>query len=147
MRQYYVPTSEHARRLAADDACGARALAAWKQKVAQAWDQVHIRRTDVAVREIASDAVLPIEVAVQLHDLTPEDVVVECLVDTESEAGECVVRYRCVLVAGEKYAQDETVFRLDLKPELAGLQYYRLRIYPCHPMLGHPFETGYMLWI
>jgi starch phosphorylase len=42
---------------------------------------------------------------------------------------------------------DETLYRLDLQPPLSGLQYYKIRIYPSHPLLSHRFEMGCMLWI
>jgi starch phosphorylase len=32
-------------------------------------------------------------------------------------------------------------------PEIAGLQYYKLRMYPYNESLSHPFELGCMIWI
>ena len=147
VRKYYVPTSQHGQTLARDQGQGARIVAAWKQRIARTWDKVHIRRLDPVVRDIPSGGILPIEVAVQLHDLQPADVIVECLVDTEGENGELVVRYRHPLLSGGTNTEGETLFRLDLKPKLPGLQHYRIRIYPHHALLGHPFETGCMLWV
>lgn len=147
VRQYYVPTSQHRQTLAAHNGQGARTVAAWKQRIAHSWPHVHMRHTGAPSRDILSGGTLPIEVAVHMHDLTPEDVVVECLVETETEAGEFSVRYRCRLAPDGTADNGDMRFRLDLRPELPGLQYYRVRMYPHHALLGHPFETGFMLWV
>jgi len=38
-------------------------------------------------------------------------------------------------------------YALELKPELCGKLDYRIRVYPKHPLMTHPFEMGLMLWI
>ena len=42
---------------------------------------------------------------------------------------------------------EHTEFAIDLPPEIAGLQYYKLRMYPYNAALSHPFELGCMIWI
>jgi starch phosphorylase len=51
------------------------------------------------------------------------------------------------LQAAGKADAGETTFALDLLPRLPGLQYYKLRMYPYHTLLSHPFETGCMIWL
>jgi starch phosphorylase len=41
----------------------------------------------------------------------------------------------------------EALFKLDLVPPFSGLQFYKLRMYPSHPLQSHPFETGRILWL
>jgi starch phosphorylase len=41
----------------------------------------------------------------------------------------------------------EHIFRLDLKPALAGRLDYRIRIYPRHELLTHPHELGLATWL
>jgi hypothetical protein len=36
---------------------------------------------------------------------------------------------------------------LDLAPELCGKLEYRIRAYPHHAALSHPFEMGLMKWL
>jgi starch phosphorylase len=43
--------------------------------------------------------------------------------------------------------EGEQVYGANIEPSVPGLQYYRLRVYPYHRLLSHPFETGYMLWL
>jgi starch phosphorylase len=41
----------------------------------------------------------------------------------------------------------EQRYRLDLKPGLSGRLDYRIRIYPRHELLTHPFELGLATWV
>jgi starch phosphorylase len=36
---------------------------------------------------------------------------------------------------------------LELEPELCGRLDHRIRAYPCHELLTHPFELGLMIWV
>ena len=42
---------------------------------------------------------------------------------------------------------DCTEFEIDFIPQIAGMQYYRLRMYPFNDAMSHPFELGCMIWI
>ncbi len=42
---------------------------------------------------------------------------------------------------------DCTEFQIELSPEIAGLQYYKLRMYPFNEAMSHPFELGCMIWV
>jgi glycogen phosphorylase len=48
---------------------------------------------------------------------------------------------------GTRTERGEYRFVLDLEPELCGRLDYRIRAYPCHELLTHPFELGLMIWI
>ena len=41
----------------------------------------------------------------------------------------------------------EQRYPLELKPGLAGRLDYRIRIYPRHDLLTHPFELGLCSWV
>ena len=41
----------------------------------------------------------------------------------------------------------EHLYALEFAPELSGRIEYRLRAYPAHELLAHPFETGLMTWL
>jgi starch phosphorylase len=38
-------------------------------------------------------------------------------------------------------------YRIDLKPGLAGRLDYRIRVFPRHELLTHPFELGLACWV
>ena len=87
-----------------------------------------------------------LRVGVQLNGLAPGDVKLECLLGRETTAGELDVQQTEEL----SYVGDEdgqAVFGIELDTQLAGLQYYKLRMYPFNAAQSHPFELGAMLWI
>lgn len=145
--QYYGPANLQHQALTQNDAQPARNLAAWKSRIAAAWPNVRIRRLDEAREFILAGDTLPIQVAVSLNGLEPEDVMVECLLGTEDESGEFAVQSHFPLQACGKNERGETLFRSDITPTLAGLQHYQVRIYPDHELLSHPFELGCMRWL
>ena len=48
---------------------------------------------------------------------------------------------------GRMTEQGEQRFALELSPELCGKLEYRIRLYPIHELLTHPFELGMMRWL
>ena len=147
IRDYYGPASRQCRSLCRDDHAAGRELAAWKRRVEAAWPDVTVRRTKPAPESIFAGETLPVEVAVNLGGLDPEDVVVECLVGRETEVGEITAWESHRLRPNGKHEGAEAIFRLDLPPSLPGMQFYKLRVYPYHTLLSHPFELGYMVWV
>lgn len=148
VRRYYT----HARRqrlvMSASGHARAKEVAAWRRKVERTWSKIRARRIDSAPTEITHGGVVPVRVGVYLDGLTTDDVLVECLVGTESESGEFVRHESVVFAPGSRdEATGETTYALDLTPPLPGLQYYKIRMIPFHPCLSHKFEVGLMLWL
>jgi len=151
--KYYGPANLQYQSLSAEEGAPATALASWKKRVNSVWPKVTIRRLDDEREFILAGDTLPIEVAVQLDGLKPEDVVVECLLGKEDENGNFVTQAHFPLQAHGESAADHTLeagevlFRIDLSPALPGLQHYKIRVCPYHTLLSHPFETGCMVWL
>jgi len=144
---FYAPASRQNRKLCADDYKGAKALAAWKARINRAWHGVSLRRVDDARTCLMSGDNLKIEVAVKLGELTADDVVLECIIGTNNEHDTFVEREHIRLKPSGAAQDGEAVFSIDLSPPLSGLQFYKLRLYPSHPLLSHPFETGHIIWL
>jgi len=137
----YLPASEQGRRFAEDRYTGAIALATWKSRVRHAWPTVGLRRLDVPKKRIAFGDSFLVEVAVTLDGLSPDDVIVEILMDHRGR------QQRFELAAAGTIAETgEQRFALELTPDLCGQLEYRIRAYPCHALLTHPFEMGLMIW-
>ena len=147
VRRLYGPAQQHYDRLCADNMAGARELATWKKHVAELWPMVSAHRTDEPKRDIPAGQSLPITVAVDLHGLRPQDVIVECLVETEEETGESHLKETHQLTYQGENDNGQTLYGIQLRTGLSGLQYYKLRLYPYHPLLAHRFENGLMLWL
>jgi starch phosphorylase len=147
IRGFYGPANRRRHLLAENNNAGAKALAEWKRKVRELWQGASLRRIDKVVPAIGAGETLPILVAARLNGLLAEDVKVECVVGTEDAHGEFQVDACFTLDAKAQQTGDETLFQLELEPPLPGLQFYKLRMYPWHKLLSHPFETGCMIWL
>jgi starch phosphorylase len=147
IRNYYSPASRQSKAFAANGFRGAGELAGWKQKVGRSWPEVTLRRVDDSEDAIISGSSLMIKVAAKLGGLTPNDVIVECLIGTQNTHTDFAVSQHLQFEAAGINDKGEALFQLDLLPPLSGLQFYKIRIYPFHRLLSHRFETGHMIWL
>jgi len=84
---------------------------------------------------------------VTLNGLAPEDVVVELLLGVpEYESAEEKPRQYRFAADGAADSGGKRRFVLELAPDICGRLDYRIRAYPWHELLTHPFELGLMLW-
>jgi glycogen phosphorylase len=145
VRQYttdlYCPAAKQYRRLATGDA--AARLAAWKAHVCAHWPEVSIDRIDAPPAHVTYPARLNFEIRARLGALSPADVRVECVVD---QPGEPSRSFQAVEAAPAE-ADGSTRFGIAFEAPFAGQQSYRIRMYPHHELLSHPFEMGRMVWI
>ena len=124
---FYGPASRQQALLHDGDAAPARELAAWKRRVLAAWAGVSLRRIDTPPTQLFAGSPLPLEVAIQLNGLTPQDLTVECLVGTLRDGEEFTLHDRHLFRA-DGIQNDEVRYRLELQPPLPGLQHYKLRV-------------------
>jgi glycogen phosphorylase len=145
VEQLYRPAATRGARLAAEGGAGARALAQWRARVRAAWDGVALRRASEAPVHIDQGERVRVEAAVALNGLAPQDVAVELLLarpGAASPAARCLLAPERPLPGG-----GEHLYALEFAPELNGRIEYRLRAFPKHELLAHPFETGLMTWL
>ncbi len=152
LRDYYAPAGRHGRLLSKDDARGARELATWKDRIRGAWPEVRARLANSPAQAVKTGDPMPIEVAVRLNGLDPGEVAVECVMGRETELGDFVPGKSINLAPVGDASSNETLYRVDLASgsesfTLEGLGRYKLRLYPCHRLLGHRFELGCMAWL
>ena len=142
----YQPAQKQRRKLEANGGELARELAHWKQRVRDAWPGVAMQLMIQPPAHLYHDDNLMIKVRADLNGLQAEDVKLECLLGRSAQEGEFKVLQVAQLPA---IGQDGkyTEFEIDLAPEIAGLQYYKLRMYPFNDSMSHPFELGCMIWI
>lgn len=145
LRAAYAPAARRARTLCADQGAAAASLAHWKRRLRSAWDQVQIELTERAPPTLNSGERLRMQVRARLHGLAPGDLVVECVLGCALPSGQFEPKLAVRFDPGTADGQD-AVYQLDVEP-LPGLQQYRIRAYPYHPLLTHPFEMGRMRWL
>jgi starch phosphorylase len=147
IRDFYGPAAEQGRELAKNRHRGAKELAGWKQKIGKLWPSVTLRRVDDVTHAVTAGEKVRIQIAAKLGKLTPNDVRLECVIGIEDEHHDFQASEYFAFTATEELDNDETLFVLDLDPPLPGLQFYQIRMYPCHALLSHRFETGCMIWL
>jgi starch phosphorylase len=141
---FYLPASRQGHRYGERGREGARAVAAWKARVRGAWPGVSARRIDNPPPRIQFGESIPVEIAARLNGLAPSDLHVELLLEREPRDGVEHVHALAPIAGAES---GEQRYGLQLKPGLSGRLDYRIRIYPRHELLTHPFELGLMLWV
>ena len=148
LAKFYLPATRQGRRYAESDFEPARRLAQWKQQVREVWPKVAMRRLDTPQKRIAFGDGLRLEVGVFLDRLKPRDVALELLIAKQSghEEDHQPKSYRFE-AEGLLTEQGEQRFVLELSPEVCGKLEYRVRLYPQHELLTHPFELGMMRWL
>ncbi|WIM04542.1 MAG: alpha-glucan family phosphorylase [Candidatus Nitricoxidivorans perseverans] len=146
--RFYQPAARQWAHYRADNFAAARSLAAWKARVRAAWQGVAIRRVDDQRRRIPYGEGVRFEVALRLNGLRFDDVQLELLFGRPnavpaSRSRRFHLKYQGLHVEGG----EEHLFAIDLVPEVCGKIEYRIRAYPHHELLTHPFEMGMMLWL
>jgi len=144
--KFYSPAAEQWRRYAADGFSGAIHVAEWKERIRAAWPRVGLRRIDHGIARIRYGETLRFEVAVRLDDLTPNDLTVEMVFTRPGEPTTARAR-RYVLRHERPLDNGEHLFSRELTPDQCGKMEYRVRVFPTHPLLTHPFEMGMTLWL
>lgn len=142
----YHPAQKQRRKLEANGAELARGLADWKSRVRQAWPGVSMQLMFQPPAHLYHDDRILLKVRAELNGLAARDVKLECLFGREKPGGEIDVEQVAQLQANGGDST-HTEFEINLTPEIAGLQYYKLRMYPFNEALSHPFELGCMIWI
>lgn len=145
----YEPTAARCDALRADGHARARALAAWKRRVALAWPDVSILRVEddhgSRVAERGADRV--VEVEVSLGSLSADDIAVELLhgpvVAGDEMENTTTVRLERV---GSGDAPGHFRYRGSFACHQAGRHGFAIRVVPDHPDLTGPAELGQFTW-
>jgi starch phosphorylase len=147
LNKFYTAADHQWRLKSAHDFAAARTLADWKDKVRHTWPRVGLQRLDNPVKRIPYGDSLRFEVGVQLDNLAPGDVTVEMLMARPSSNTKSKPPRSLFLEYQGPGQNGESIYGIELTPDVCGKIDYRLRAYPYHELLTHPFEMGMMLWL
>ena len=142
-----APAAESSRALAADSFHAGRDLAAWTQRVREAWPSVRIEHVEADGAEPSLGAVLEVRVTAALGPLSPSDVSVEVVYGAPGEDDEIVDPLYVTLHADAPAVQDGAPgqhARFSGAVELGrpGPFGYTVRVLPNHPLLASRAELG-----
>jgi len=150
---FYIPAADHYRRLAIDDFAKAKALAAWKTKVREAWPSVKIAAVDEdgaeldgrGSQEVAVGEQVPVTARVDLAGIDPADVVVEAFYSTlRLDGGLGAGRGVRLEPAGVK--DGHHLYRGAVPARFSGQHGYAVRVLPRHEDILAPNELPLITW-
>lgn len=122
-------------------------LAEWKARVRSMWPKVRATRVDDVHAHVQYGEKLTIKIAVEVNGLSPEDIQVECQVGCIKPDHHLDVHSHYTLQPDGTDTEGRKIYILEVEPPMSGLQAYRVRLFPFHPALTHPYEMGYMIWL
>jgi phosphorylase/glycogen(starch) synthase len=147
--RFYGKLAERSALIEADNFAMARSLAAWKQKVQAAWNDVKIvqvKRFNLDREAVMVGKSYGIEVMLDTASLSPEDIGVEFVIASQIESGEPV------RVEGTKpleYTGMEdggAVYAVDMVPSETGSFDFAIRVYPKNEMLAYRMDLPLVKW-
>jgi starch phosphorylase len=143
----YAPAQERRERLEADACRRARALAAWKQRVRQAWGAVRVTGVEVSLpQETCVGTVIEVAASVQPGGLGPGDLAVQVCLGTLRESREIIAPEIVAMNCQGAAAGGDLRFQADVPCKTSGTQGLTVRVLPHHEDLGQPHETGLIAW-
>ncbi|MGE5247595.1 MAG: alpha-glucan family phosphorylase, partial [Verrucomicrobiota bacterium] len=142
----YLPAHRGGGRLLADHGAGARALAAWRSRVAAAWPGVSIRVDEIQRhKDMRVGDTVGVTIRVRLGSLTPADVAVQIWHGPYTAAGE--VRHGSVLPARhDRREGEEEIYRVEVPCMVSGRYGFAARILPRHADLVNPYTPLLLTW-
>jgi glycogen phosphorylase len=146
--ELYEPIAARSMRLYTphDGFAAGRELTAWKERVTQAWHQVHVDRAEAEGGTNEVGAEVRVTAQVSLGSLSSEDVMVQLLHGAVGEGGQLV---RPVVVPmHDDGSIDEHHHRYSafFSPDQAGRYGYTVRVVSHHGELSPPLGLGLIAW-
>ena len=145
--RFYKPETKRFDLLAKDDYKEAKAVVAWKEKVAAAWDGIKVLDIKNSLEGDVNDVTgkkYTIDITVDTNGL-PGDLQVESVVykthDGQSEFFERIP-FKVVKTEG-----NIVTYRLEDTLKDAGVFRYAYRLYPWNPVLPHREDFAYVRWL
>lgn len=144
----YLPAARQGHCYQKTNFATATQIAQWKERIRAAWPRVGMRRLDQAPSRVRFGERLRLEVAVQLNGLGQRDIVVELVCSRPPQGdGDPQMPGMRFVPEGSLAATGEQNYVLDFAPAVCGKLDYRIRAFPSHALLTHPFELGLMVWL
>ena len=148
LRQYYRKLHDRHRALTAADYALATELAEWKKKVRREWEPIELVGEDASgvytAPELGRNT--PINLAIYIGELKPEDVGVEIVFSKQDKNG----HYQMVSTAELTLASCKdrvATYHLDFIPDVPGTYFMARRIFAKNPHLPHRQDFPLVKWV
>ena len=142
----YLPAHRAGRKLLDSGMAGAKALAAWRSRVAAGWGELSVRIVDSGRdKEVPVGAAVGVTVRARLGSLSADDVAVEVYYGPLDKAGE--IHDGAIAAARHEGRDgDGDVFRAEIPCRTTGRYGFAARILPRHPDLVNALTPLLLTW-
>ena len=133
--------------LNADNLRPARELAKWRNRLLQAWPQVHVEGVEANGSDpMEVGAELQVKARVDLGSLSPQDVEVQLFHGVVDSLGEIPSPRTVVMSHNGSHDGGKWAFKGAIPCRASGQYGYAVRVLPRHPGLANLFEPGLVCW-
>ena len=146
--RFYTKLHERNLKLRADDFKLTHEIVAWKRRVSEHWDKVHVvnvKQADTGKGSILMGHSYNVEVTVDIDGLSPEDIGVEMILSDQITEGNVHVIAKVEL----KYIRKENsiaYFSGKTTPEATGSFDMAIRVFPKNSNLPHRMDFALVKW-
>ncbi len=147
--RFYHKLAERAGDIGADNYAMARRLAAWKQRVSAAWNDVkvlEVKRFNLDREAVLIGKSYGIEVTLDTAGLDAGDIGVEFVIASQIEHGQPVKVQTRKEVDFVKMDGASAVYAIDMEPTETGSFDFAIRIYPKSELLAHRMDFPLVKW-
>ncbi|HVU68348.1 MAG TPA: alpha-glucan family phosphorylase [Ktedonobacteraceae bacterium] len=144
--RFYVPDIQQTRQVEARHFEKARVLAAWKNKVLQAWPSLELYADGRRDGQLSLGEGINVLAWVKVQKLTPDDLNVE-LVYGEEEDEQVVMPQKLAMQYVRQEQDGSYRYELRLQPTSSGSLAYGVRVLPTHPELTGKHDLGLIRWV
>lgn len=146
--RFYLVAHSNCRKMRADGAARARALAAWSARLAAEWPGVRVHLDGAAPhRELKLGEAFDVRALVRLGALDPGDVRVQLYSGALDARGEIAAAATTPMRPSGRMESGEWVFEGQGRPdERTGRQGYTVRALPSHPDMTETLLPGMIAW-
>ncbi|MCM1483295.1 MAG: alpha-glucan family phosphorylase [Muribaculaceae bacterium] len=143
--RFYKPEGMRFDSLSADNDKLAKEIVAWKEKVVDAWDGVHVQDIKISDGPVTSTGdEYSVEVKLATNGLPGKDLGVEYVAYRVHNGEESLYAVKPFTLVGEE--NGVATYRFNEKIAEAGVYRYGFRIYPHNPALAHRQDFAYVKW-
>jgi starch phosphorylase len=133
--------------LAAHEFAGAKDMAAWRQRLRDAWTQVRVESVEGDIAsELHVGENFAAQARVSLGVLSPDDVQVELYLGLVNASEEIVRGQAVTMEMAETLDDGRYLYKAQAACEMSGLHGYTVRILPYHKDLVTLFQPGFVRW-
>jgi alpha-glucan phosphorylase-like protein len=147
--RFYDPQARRYLHLVADDFKVTKELVAWKDKVAEVWEQIEV--VDIQLADGITNAMkigesYPAKVVLDLKSLSSEDIGLELVITSNGGNGQMEL-VEILQFEAEKSDDSVKTYKLDIILMDPGSYNYGLRLYPKNDDLPHRQDFKYLRWL